>query len=316
MAEIVGNDLQFIAGARLIHSDVQFVGLEDLVAFAQMPEGALGQDETWYFKKVGGQRAYFATESLVKAALEGLKRELLGQDEAHVVNPAAGDGLPVGPLVKNQEITFVTTGEVAGKVVTAGSMAVLLHDVEEGGTINWDDLAYVESVSSGDTIEATTTYAGTVKLINELRLNGKAHHNVVPTERAVANALLEEREVQKVLVDALAQQVVNALADQAVKLAGLGVRVDAVEGGRAVDYQEVVMLGDGQSSSFRVALSKVFIDLPILIWEFRFENGWKRTLPQMGDVVLDGGVSYLEATFAGVLPENCFRVTVKGKVAR
>ncbi len=316
MADIVGNDLQFIAGAKLIHSDVQFVGLEDTVAFAQMPEGALGQDERWYFKKVGGQRAYFACESLVQAALAELKSELLGQDGAHVLNPAAGDALPLGPLVKNQEFTFVTSGEVAGKMVTAGSMAVLLHDVAESDAISWDDLTYVESVSSGDTLEATTTYAGAVKLVDALRLNGKASHGVVPTERAVANALIGERETEKGLIDALAQQVLALLNEQTGKLAGLSGRVEAMEGVRAVDHEEIVMIGDGQTVHFRVALSKLFVDTPILLWEYNYTNGWRRTLSQGGDVVSEGGVSYLEVGFAGALPMNAFRVTIKGKVAR
>jgi len=316
MAEIVGNDLQFIAGARLIHSDVQFVGLEDLVAFAQMPEGALGQDEKWYFKKIGGQRAYFACESLVQAALAELKSELLGQDGAHVLNPAAGDGMPMGPLSKNQEFTFVTAGEVMGKTVAAGSMAVLLHDVAEGETITWDDLSYVENVASGDTLEATTTYAGAVMLTEALRLNGKASHGVVPTERAVANAVLGERETEKGLIDALAQQVLALLNEQTGKLAGLNGRVEAMEGSRAVDHEEIVMIGDGQTARFRVALSKLFVDTPILLWEYNFADGWRRTLAQGGDIKSEGGVSYLEVSFAGTLPTNAFRVTIKGKVAR
>lgn len=65
--QMISNSVQFLAGSVQIDADFRFVGLDDAVRFEAMRDGTIAQDESWYFKKVGGTRKYFASDAALKS---------------------------------------------------------------------------------------------------------------------------------------------------------------------------------------------------------------------------------------------------------
>ncbi|RAM50400.1 MAG: hypothetical protein C6Y22_17545 [Hapalosiphonaceae cyanobacterium JJU2] len=288
--EVVSYQTQYLAGATVANLDIVFISTANAAAFAAMLPDTLGRDEKGFFQKVNSERKYLAWEAdVLEFVIEEVSRIEGLTERPLLIDPARTNGttnLPVGPIKAGQRLFFISNGTVTGRAVEVGGLGVVTADVPQGTPLTWQQIAYNDPT---DTVIPSTT---------QVRADG-ASDSLIPTEKAVATFV-------KAFRDALTQDISN-LRNRLIQLEA-----------RPVPGKDTVFLCDGVKRDFRIELQNRYLDPEtcVIHWHYRYANGqYGRTIAQDGEIVNEGGKSYLKAFFARPYPTASFKVVVVGAVA-
>jgi hypothetical protein len=308
LPEIISQHQRYILGAKLESADFQFIPVGDVAAFAVLPEGAFFTDASVaglnrVGRKIDGQRKYLAYEPELKAYVT----EEIAKLKPVVVNPSIDPTLPTStfarPLYAGQQIVFLTAGTVAGQAVEAGAVATVTEDIALGVPVTWEKLIY-----NGAGIQVSP-----IVLRDAVRLDGSAGSEGV-TEKGIADAINLTKGQLSTDINAVDTRLTARADNLSNRIISDELRIEALES-KPEWKEEFIVVGNGQSQLFKIALQNRYINTPVITWTIITQNGYMKIQPQDGEITAENGQQYLSAAFAGVPAQNQFRVSVQGLVS-
>ena len=306
----VAQHLKFQGGAQFVDFKPVFIttapsGADDWNA---LQEKSMFYDENGIGWKLNGQRTYFQSEADVNNLIAAA---ITAADSRHFFDPTTQSNptSPNGSIKAGDTFVVSAEGTWDGIVLKKGDILEAITDIS-GTPVGSDFLLNRAQTGLENVPNATTAFHGIVKLIESIRLDGSATHtDSVPTEKAVADAIIAVRDELNLTISQVQQTLQTNIDANTALINALDSRVNTLEGEMdAVEAKNVEQ--DGRLTAIETKnteqdgrLDTVEADITAIETKNTEQDG-RLDAVEAANVVQDGRLSTLESEMDAVEAKN------------